>query len=199
MQALQSSHAMQPGWIDRPHQVAAIGDLALESGDVLRDCQISYVVHRADGALNPVPGDKVVLALYAIGSTHHRLDFMIGNGLALDLSRYTVIVVDAIGNRLSSSPSNSVQQPGRLFPRFTIRDMVASQVLLLDQLGVGALHAVVGASMGGMQALHWAVSHAARVQRVVAMTPMARTRPWSVVVNEEARRSLAANIDAAEP
>jgi homoserine O-acetyltransferase len=69
--------------------------------------------------------------------------------------------------------------------------MVASQAALLDALGVGRLHAVVGASMGGMQALQWAVSHPARVARVVAMTPMARTTPWAAAVNECSRRALA--------
>jgi homoserine O-acetyltransferase len=103
-----------------------------------------------------------------------------------------VIAIVALGNGLASSPSNSVAQPGTAFPRFTLRDMVASQAAVLDAIGVGALHAVVGASMGGMQALQWAVSHPLRVARVVAMTPMARTTPWAAAVNECSRRALAA-------
>jgi homoserine O-acetyltransferase len=81
------------------------------------------------------------------------------------------------------------------FPRFTIRDMVESQRALLDHLGVAQLQAVIGASMGGMQALQWGVSHPRRMRRIVAMTPMARTAPWAAAINETARRALVADPD----
>ncbi len=71
--------------------------------------------------------------------------------------------------------------------------MVASQQRLLDALGVERLAAVVGASMGGMQALQWAVSDPDRMRSIVALVPMARTRPWSVAMNEVARRILMAD------
>lgn len=179
------------GWIDRPHLRCELGDLALESGETLRDAFVSYVVHGDPARL----ADGAILGLTAIGSTHHRLDFLIGPGNALDTDRHAVVVVDALGNGLSSSPSNSAAQPGAAFPRIAIRDMVASQRRLLDQLGIGRLHAVVGASMGGMQALQWAVSEPRHMDRVVAMTPMARTARWSQLVNEMARRALF--VDAA--
>ena len=123
--------------------------------------------------------DQVVLALSAIASTHHRLDFLIGAGRAMDPARTVVVAVDAIGNGLTTSPSTSTRQPGLDFPPFTIRDMVESQRALLDHLGVGQLQAVIGGSMGGMQALQWGVSHPRRMRRIVAMTPMARTAPFS--------------------
>lgn len=184
---------MQPGWIDAPHHRVALGDFLLESGSAIREAHVTYVLHgpqRAPGV--PAPGVPVVLVLSAVASTHHRLDMLIGPGRALDTDLLAVLAVDALGNGLSSSPSNSMAQPGHAFPRFTIRDMVASQAAALDAIGVGALHAVVGASMGGMQALQWAVSHPGRVGRVVAMTPMARTTPWAAAVNECSRRALAA-------
>jgi homoserine O-acetyltransferase len=68
--------------------------------------------------------------------------------------------------------------------------MVESQRRLLEQLDVGRLFAVAGASMGGMQALQWAVSHPERIERVVAMTPMARSARWSQLMNELSRRAL---------
>ncbi|KAF1050188.1 alpha/beta fold hydrolase [Xylophilus sp.] len=195
----QRGHVLQNGWIDRPHQEAAIGDLPLENGQTLQDCRIGYVVHRADSGPAPRRGDKVVLVLCAIGTSHHRLDSMIGEGRAFDPARYTVIAVDALGNGLSSSPSNSATQPGMAFPRFSIRDMVESQSRLLRSLGVDRLHAVAGASMGGMQALQWAVSLPQPVERVIAMTPMAKTHPWSVVINETARRALLRALDSGRP
>jgi homoserine O-acetyltransferase len=178
---------LQSGWIDRPHQTLELGDLPLESGEAIRDFRISYVTHgtraRAD--------DNVILALTAIGSTHHRLDFLIGPGRPLDPERHFIICVDAIGNGLTTSPSNSLAQPDLAFPRFAIRDMVASQRRLLDALGIGQLLSVVGASMGGMQALQWGVSDISRMRSIVALVPMARTRPWSVAMNEVGRRILA--------
>ncbi len=184
---------MQPGWIDAPHHHVALGDLRLESGESIRDCTVSYVVHGAQRAPGvPADGVPVVLALSAIASHHHRLDFLIGPGRALDVSRFAIVAIDALGNGLATSPSTSVAQPDTAFPRFSIRDMVASQAAVLDAIGVGRLHAVAGASMGGMQALQWAVSHPARVGRVVAMTPMARTTAWAAAINECSRRALAA-------
>lgn len=180
---------LQPGWIDRPHQMLALGDLPLESGEVIRDFEISYVTHGTRSRA----GDNVVLVLTAIGSIHHRLDFLIGPGLPLDPDRHFIICVDAIGNGLTTSPSNSRAQPDLAFPRFCIRDMVESQRRLLDALDVARLRAVVGASMGGMQALQWGVSHPSRMAGIVGLVPMARTQPWSVAMNDVARRILMAD------
>ncbi|MEO8079615.1 MAG: alpha/beta fold hydrolase [Caldimonas sp.] len=182
---------LAPGWIDAEHRRLELGPLGLESGQTIEDAFVSYVVHGDPGRLR----DEAVLVVTAIGSTHHRLDFLIGPGAALDTDRHAVVVVDALGNGLSVSPSNSAAQPGADFPRFSIRDMVESQRQLVDRLGIGRIAAVVGASMGGMQALQWAVSHPERMHRVVAMTPMARTSRWSQLVNELARRALF--VDAA--
>ena len=186
---------LAPGWIDRPHHSAAIGDLPLESGGVLRDCRLVWVEHGERNAA----GDNTVLVCCAIGATHHRLDFLIGEGRALDPRHGHVIAIDALGNGLSSSPSNSRAQPGRAFPAITIRDMVESQRRLLDSLGIARLRAVVGASMGGMQALQWGVSHAGRVERVVAMTAMARTSRWSQLMNEISRRMLFEDDELTRP
>ncbi len=183
--------SLAPGWIDRPHQRFECGDLALESGETLRAAFVTYVVHGDPARLN----DSAILVTSAIGSTHHRLDFLIGSGAALDTERYCIVAIDALGNGLSSSPSNSATQGGADFPRIGIRDMVESQRRVLDALGAGQLAAVVGASMGGMQALQWAVSHPQRMRRVVAMTPMARAERWSQLVNEMSRRALF--VDAA--
>ena len=105
--------ALQPGWIDRPHQRLEFGDLPLESGEVIRDFEISYVTH---GARTPAD-DNVILVLTAIGSTHHRLDFLIGPNRPLNTDHYFVVCVDAIGNGLTTSPSNSRSQPDLAFPR----------------------------------------------------------------------------------
>lgn len=186
---------LQPGWIDSPHLGLSLGNFQLESGEAICDFYLSYVLH---GELN-TNRSNAVLALCALGSTHHRLDFLIGMGRALDMSELCVICVDAIGNGLTTSPSSSEAQPGMKFPRFSIRDMVESQRRLIqDHLDIDRLRAVVGASMGGMQALQWGVSHPGAMERIVAMTPMAKTTPWSGAVNEIGRKALMADPQWAE-
>jgi homoserine O-acetyltransferase/O-succinyltransferase len=182
--------ALLPWQIERPHESAALGNVQLESGETLHDFNQSYVTH---GSLNAA-GTNVVLVCSAITGNHHRLDYLIGPGRALDPEECFVVAVDPIGNGLSTSPSNSARQPRMAFPRFTIRDMVMTQFLLLrDRLGVRRVNAVVGASMGGMQALQWAVSAPIPVDAAVVMTAAAKTSPWSIAVNEATRACLMAD------
>ncbi len=181
---------LSPDHIDAPHREVALGDLALESGEAIVDYRQSFVTH---GSLD-ADRTNAILVCPALTATHHRLDFLIGAGRALDPTRWFVVVADPIGNGLSTSPSNSAAQPGMRFPRFGLRDMVEAQRrLLVEHLGIERLHAVVGASMGGMQALQWAVRHPGLMERLVAMTPMAKTSPWAVVVTETARACLTAD------
>ncbi|MHB8353105.1 MAG: alpha/beta fold hydrolase [Burkholderiales bacterium] len=181
---------LQVGWIDAPHHRVELGAFALESGEMIADFSVSFAVH---GDLNnrKLP---IAIVLCAIGSTHHRLDFLIGTGKPLDPRRMRIFAIDAIGNGLSTSPSTSHTQPGFSFPRFSIRDMVNSQKLLLDNLGIAEVDLVIGASMGGMQALQWAVSYPDSMKRIVALTPMAKTSPWAAAINHVARHSLLSRL-----
>jgi homoserine O-acetyltransferase len=167
-------------------QTYRIGDLMLESGEVIHDFAIDYMT---EGTLN-ADRSNAALMVTAIGGNHHRIDFMIGPGKGLDTNALFVIKTDAIGNGLTTSPSNSATQHGPDFPHFTIRDMVQSQYLLLQHLGITHLVAVAGASMGGMQTLQWGVSHPAMMDYLIALTPMARTSAWSIAVNAATRRAL---------
>ena len=181
---------LAPDHVDAAHREAALGDLVLESGETIIDYRQSFVTHGTPNA----DRSNIVLICAALTATHHRLDFLIGPGKALDPARWFVVATDPIGNGLSTSPSNSLHQPGMRFPRFVLRDMVAAQHrLLTEHLGIDRVHAIVGASMGGMQALQWAVSHPTFMRAIVAMTPMARTAPWAVLVTETARACLMAD------
>jgi homoserine O-acetyltransferase/O-succinyltransferase len=173
---------------DQPqHQLYRIGDLALESGEVIRDFSISYVTR---GTLNAAKSNAILMVT-AIGGNHHRLDFLIGPGKALDTDKYFIICTDAIGNGLTTSPSNSTMQPRMKFPKFLIRDMVASQhKLVTGHLGIGHVVAVIGPSMGGMQALQWGVSHPDFMDSLVAIVPLARTPAWTVTVLEATRKAI---------
>jgi homoserine O-acetyltransferase/O-succinyltransferase len=145
--------AHQPG--EPPHQTFCPGELKLEGGGAIKDFCISYTTQ---GTLNAAKSNAILMVT-AIGGNHHRIDYLIGPGRALDPAKYFIVATDAIGNGLTTSPSNSKAQAKMQFPKFNIRDMVNSQQrLLAEKLGIKRVVTVVGASMGGMQALQWAVS-----------------------------------------
>jgi homoserine O-acetyltransferase/O-succinyltransferase len=173
-----------------PHQLYNEGDLKLESGEVIRDFSISYVTH---GTLNAAKSNAILMVT-AISGNHHRLDFMIGPGRALDTDKYFIICTDAIANGLTTSPSNSKAQPRMAFPKFVIRDMVESQYRLAkEKLGIDHLVAVIGPSMGGMQTLQWGVSHPEFMDALVAIVPLTKTPAWSIAVLAASRRAIMAD------
>ncbi len=175
---------------ESPHQKFSLGDLKLESGEAIKDFSLSYVTH---GTLN-ASKSNAILMVTSIGGNHHRIDYLIGPGRALDPSKYFIICTDAIGNGLSSSPSNSVMQPRMQFPKFNIRDMASSQQrLVAEKFGIKKLVTVIGASMGGMQALQWAVSYPEQVDSVVPIIPLGRTPAWTTGVLEMLRQSITAD------
>lgn len=170
-----------------PHQSYGEGDFKLESGEVIKDFSISYVTH---GTLNDKKSNAILMVT-ALGGNHHRIDFMIGPGKALDTDKYFIICTDAIGNGFTTSPSNSKAQPRMSFPKYVMRDMVESQYRLLkEKFGIEHVVAVIGPSMGGMQTLQWGVSHPDFMDALVAMVPLAKTPAWSVAVVEATRKAI---------
>ena len=145
----------EAGLQDGEQQYADMGTCQLVSGEAIEGCRIGYRTH---GKLNDAK-DNAVLVPTWYGGTSKGHAFL-ASEKAIDPNKYFVVIVDAIGNGVSSSPSNSETQPDEQFPVFTIRDMVNSQHrLLTEKLGINSLHAVVGLSMGGMQAFEWAVRY----------------------------------------
>lgn len=137
-------------------ELASLGDFKLESGEVIRDFKIGY---RTFGELNASKSNAILFPTWFTGTTKDLVGF-VGAGKVLDPAKYYVILVDAIGDGVSSSPSNGAAQSRMRFPRFTIRDMVrAEHALLTRSLTVPHLRAVMGISMGGMQTFEWVVSY----------------------------------------
>ena len=147
-------------------QLASLGDFRLENGEVIRDCRIGY---RTAGRLNEDRSNVIVLTTWFAGRSED-LAGWVGEGKLFDPARYHIVAIDAFGDGVSSSPSNSVAQPGAAFPRFTIRDMVRSQhEVLTRELKLTNVLAVAGLSMGGMQALQWAASYPSFMRGVVSV------------------------------
>jgi len=152
---------------------ADLGDFSLESGKIIKTCTVGY---RTYGSLNPQKSNAVVVLTWLVGTTEdlEQLGY-IGEGKMIDTSRYYAIAVDALGNGVSSSPSNSVEQPFGAFPAFTIRDMVRTQhELLVKHLGISGVFAVAGISMGGMQAFEWAVMYPTFMEKAISIN----STPW---------------------
>src|SRR5260370_21995811 len=137
-------------------QFADFGDFKLQSGSVIRDFRLGY---RTLGRLNADRSNAVLWPTW-LGSKSEDLLQFIGTGKVVDTSNYYVVLVDAIGNGVSVSPSNSKRQALLKFPRFTIRDMVESEHrLAIEVLHLSHLRAVMGVSMGGMQTFEWAAAY----------------------------------------
>jgi homoserine O-acetyltransferase len=164
-----------------PHAVAQalhyadLGDIRLESGEVIRECRIGF---RTYGRPDERHSNAILFLTWYGGQSEE-----IGPALReLGLDEYYVIAIDALGNGVSSSPSNSVLQPRMSFPRFSVRDMVETQhEVLLHHLGVSHLKAVMGISMGGLQTFQWMVSYPDFMENAIPMFAAPRLSPYSLL------------------
>jgi homoserine O-acetyltransferase len=167
-------------------QFVAIGDLALERGGRLGPITVAYETW---GELSPA-GDNAVLVLHALtGDSHvvgpagpgHATDGwwgdLIGPGRALDTDRWFVVAPNVLGGCQGTTgpatPAGDGRPYGSRFPYLTVRDQVAAEVALADELGLDRWALVVGGSMGGMRALEWAVSQPDRVERLLLLATTA--------------------------
>jgi homoserine O-acetyltransferase len=187
-------------------QVTLPGPLALDGGGTLAPIEIAYETY---GVLAP-DASNAILVCHAltgdqhVASAHPRTGKpgwwarMVGPGKPIDTDRWCVIASNVIGSCMGSSGPASVDPTtgtayAMRFPVITIRDMVRAQAMLLDHLGIARLAAVVGGSMGGMQALSWAATFPDRVAAAVVIASTARHSAQNIAFHEVGRQAIMAD------
>ncbi len=166
----------------------------LESGEVLDDLAVAY---HTFGTLSPAR-DNVVWVCHGLTANSDVADWWPGTvvpGGFLDPDRYFVVCANILGSHygttgpLSVNPATGTPYYGA-FPKITIRDMAAAHALLADALGLERIHTLIGASVGGFQALEWAVAEPDRFDRLVLIATDAKASPWSIALDETQRMAI---------
>lgn len=156
-----------------PFELISIGALPLEEGGGLPDCRLAVATH---GQLNAAKDNAILVPTWYSGTSKIMEQVYIGAGRALDPGKYFIIVVNQIGNGLSTSPNNATSPlAGPRFPKVRIGDDVQAQHrLVTERFGLSQLALVVGGSMGAQQTYEWAVRYPDMVKRAAAIAGTAR-------------------------
>lgn len=159
--------------------IFSLGNFRLQSGVTLPDATLCYATH---GTLNDAGDNAVLHPMWYAGL--HSDAWLIGEGRALDPTRYFIVVPDLFGNGLASSPSNTPPPWGRArFPLFSIYDNVMAQHrLLTEELGVSKLRLVTGWSMGALQSFQWGCLYPEMVDAIAPVCGAARCAPHNAVM-----------------
>jgi len=173
MRTNNSEHCITGAWLEDhdpgDRLFLKIGDIELESGEVLPDVTIAY---QTWGTLNPAK-DNAILVNHAMTGWSDIPGWwpsIVGAGLGLDPEKYFIICPNVIGGCQGSTGPSSLAPDGKRwgsrFPTLTIRDMVKAEVALTDLLGIKKYILSVGPSLGGMRSLEWAIQHPDRVDAI---------------------------------
>ena len=185
------------------------GPLALRSGASISDYTLAYETY---GTLN-AERSNAVLVCHALNASHHVAgvyegqarsegwwDNMVGPGKPVDTDRFFVIGVNNLGSCFGSTgPMHANPATSRVygadFPVVTVEDWVDAQAVLLDALGIRTLAAVMGGSLGGMQALSWTLQYPDRVRHAVVVASAPNLTAENIAFNEVARRAIVTDPD----
>jgi homoserine O-acetyltransferase len=191
--------------LDAREVLALPQPLPLDSGQMLAGARIAYESY---GTLNGAR-DNAIFICHALTGDHHVASphpktgkpgwwvRMVGPGKPIDTDRFYVVCANVLGSCMGSTGPASIAADGKpwamRFPVITIRDMVRGHVALLDALGIEQLHAVVGGSMGGMQALSLAANFADRTRAALVIASTARHSAQNIAFHEVGRQAIMAD------
>ena len=196
-------------FVATPQSMTFDAPLQLQSGAQIRGYQLAYETY---GTLN-ADKSNAVLICHALNASHHVAgvyadqpsnqgwwDNMIGPGKPVDTNKFFVIGVNNLGSCFGSTgPMHVNPDTGKVygadFPVVTVEDWVNAQARLLDALGIAQLAAVMGGSLGGMQALSWTLQHPQRVRHAVVVASAPNLNAENIAFNEVARRAIVTDPD----
>ncbi|WP_374350112.1 homoserine O-acetyltransferase [Limnohabitans sp.] len=196
-------------FVATPQSMTFDAPLQLQSGAQIRGYQLAYETY---GTLN-ADKSNAVLICHALNASHHVAgvyadqpsnqgwwDNMIGPGKPVDTDKFFVIGVNNLGSCFGSTgPMHVNPDTGKVygadFPVVTVEDWVNAQARLLDALGIAQLAAVMGGSLGGMQALSWTLQHPQRVRHAVVVASAPNLNAENIAFNEVARRAIVTDPD----
>jgi len=171
--------------------------LKLVSGQELPSFELAYETY---GQLNE-DKSNAILVLHALSGSSHAggkdgwWEGMIGPGCPLDTNKYFIICSNIIGSCYGSTGPSSINPKtgkpyGLDFPIITVKDMVNAQKLLIDHLGIKKLYSVIGGSLGGMQALEWAITYPNEIKSSIVIAATSRMSTQNIAFNETGRFAI---------
>ncbi|TCS38134.1 homoserine O-succinyltransferase MetX [Reinekea marinisedimentorum] len=191
-------------------QVAQFDEpLTLRSGRVIESYQLCYETY---GTLNE-DRSNAILVCHALSGHHHAagyhsmddkkpgwFDSAIGPGKPMDTNKYFVVALNNLGGCHGSTGPTSIDpatgEPyGPNFPIMAVRDWVTSQARLADRLGIDCWYAVVGGSLGGMQALRWSIDYPERLKKCAVIAAAPKLTAQNIAFNEVARQSITSDTE----
>jgi homoserine O-acetyltransferase len=187
-------------------RVVLDGPLRLDSGADLSPVEIAYETYgtlAADGGnailvCHALTGDQYVASTHPLTGKPGWWTRLVGEGRPIDPARHFIICANVLGSCMGSSGPASIDPSigvpyGMRFPVITIADMVRAQALLLDHLGIERLSAVIGGSMGGMQALTWPTIFPERIEAAIVIASTARHSAQNIAFHEVGRQAIMAD------
>lgn len=198
------SSADQRFGIDR--KVRLPGPLTLDSGASLAPFDIAYETYGALDAdrsnailiCHALTGDQYVASQHPVTGKPGWWTRLVGEGKPIDPARHFIVCANVLGSCMGSSGPASIDPAtgdkwGMRFPVLTIADMVRAQAQLLDHLGIARLRAVIGGSMGGMQALTWPTLYPERLESAIVIASTARHSAQNIAFHEVGRQAIMAD------
>jgi len=172
-----------------PYELFDLGDFVLEEGYTLRACKLAYTTF---GELSPAKDNAILITTWFSGTHQMMADVYVGPEHALNPEKYFIVVINQIGNGLSTSPHNTDGPHAMVrFPHVRIGDDVrAQEQLLREQFGIEELQLVMGGSMGAQQTYEWAVRFPDKVKRAAPIAGTAKNNPHDFIYVEALKEAI---------